>query len=482
MSISIRPIISGFHPDPSVCRYDDAYYLVTSSFEYSPGVPMFRSHNLIDWEQIGNVLNRPDQLLGVGLRPSGGVYAPTLRHHAGQFWLITTIVTGAPGQILVTASDPAGPWSEPLSIPDAIGIDPDIAWDDEERCWVTWSGEIDSSHGIVQARLDPDSGELLSEPCLVWSGTGGQYPEAPHLFRHEEYWYLLIAEGGTERGHAVTIARSSRPDGPFEPSPLNPLLTARGTDSPTQNTGHADLVKREDGRWAMVFLGVRSRGFTPWWHVLGRETFAAEITWSDGWPVVGQPLEPSRGDDFVEPLKSPIPLTWVSPNGLPSDLLQREPQGWRITCPGGEAVFIGRRQEHFLTTTRVAVDASENAVAIEFRIDPRHRFGLRVQSGSVHAFATIGGKELVLGERHVGTLFDLELRSETADGVAGTSEEGPDTLVAVVVIDGQPHELGRLDGRYLSTEVAGGFTGRMIGLSASGHGAVFESFEYQGVD
>jgi xylan 1,4-beta-xylosidase len=271
------PVIPGFHPDPSVCRVGEYFYLVNSSFEYSPGVPLFRSRDLRDWTPLGHVLDRPEQLRVDGAGPFGGVYAPTLRHHDGQFWMITTNVSDGPGQLLVTATDPAGPWSDPVRVPDALGIDPDLAWDEDGSCWLTWSGEQPAGgHGIVQAQLDTGSGKLLTDPKGIWPGTGGKYPEGPHLYRRGSHWYLLIAEGGTERGHTVTIARGPAPDGPFEADPDNPFLTARSTDWPVQNTGHADLVERADGTWAVVFLGVRPWGTTPSWHVLGRETFAAE--------------------------------------------------------------------------------------------------------------------------------------------------------------------------------------------------------------
>ncbi|MFC7483606.1 glycoside hydrolase family 43 protein [Luedemannella flava] len=251
-----NPVIAGMFPDPSVCRVGGDYYLACSSFEYFPGVPIFHSRDLVHWEQIGNVLDRPSQLsMPASMPSSGGVYAPTLRHHDGRFWLITTNV-GA-GNLLVTADDPAGPWSEPLPLPGVPGIDPDIAWDDEGRCWCTMAG-------IAQVRIDPATGETLGPMRRLWSGQpGAQAPEAPHLYHLGEYWYLLIAEGGTERGHAVSIARGPAPDGPFEPCPANPILSHRGTNRPIQNTGHADLVEGPDGSWWLVFLGVRPGAARP---------------------------------------------------------------------------------------------------------------------------------------------------------------------------------------------------------------------------
>ena len=329
-----RPVIPGFHPDPSICRVGDTYYLVTSSFEYAPGVPIFRSTDLRSWEQIGHVLDRPSQLDVSKAGPSGGIFAPTLRHHDGRFWMITTNWADDGGQLLVHAEDPAGPWSEPVRIPSAMGIDPDLAWDDDGTCLMSYAGfGPDGGEGIVQSAIDPLTGEVLTERRWLWSGTGGKFPEGPHLYRIGEWWYLLIAEGGTERGHAVTIARSRSPQGPFESNPGNPLITHRGTDEPVQNTGHADLVERPDGGWAIVYHGVRARGSSPEWHVLGRETFADEVVWEDGWPVLTGHVEPACRRTSRSPRTSTgdeLPPSWVGGVALPvggRDVRGRRPCG-----------------------------------------------------------------------------------------------------------------------------------------------------------
>ncbi|MFD0685976.1 glycoside hydrolase family 43 protein [Actinomadura fibrosa] len=485
MLIAQNPVIPGFHPDPSICRVGSEFYLVNSSFEYAPGVPIFRSSDLRRWSPVGHVLDRPDQLDIVGCRHSGGVYAPTLRYHQGRFWMITTNVSDGPGQLLVTASDPAGPWSRPIRVPDAHGIDPDLAWDDAGTCWLSWSGELPPGRqGILQAALNTETGALLTEPAVIWRGTGGQFPEGPHLVQRGSSWYLFIAEGGTERGHAVTVARAPRPNGPFEPCPDNPLLTARGTDWPTQNTGHADVVQRPDGSWAMVFLGVRPRGSTPAWHVLGRETFAAELDWEDGWPRLGRPIEGSATGPVVEHLTGPVPPhSWVAPSHHRADLLTFAPEGhWRLTAPSREEAFVGRRQEHFFISARAEVDPGAGRAGLEVRIDPFHRLTLSIEDGRVRASTRIGDLRVVLGEMAVAAPPVLELRTQPSEGAVGTPHQGPDLIVVGVRGATGFRELGRLDGRYLSTEVAGGFTGRMIGLVGEGPGAVVKSFVYRGCD
>jgi beta-xylosidase len=494
----MNPIIPGFHPDPTICRVGDDYYLANSSFECFPGIPLFHSRDLMNWEQIGHVLTRREQYDPEGVRPSGGIYAPTLRHHDGLFWLVVANVSQAPGQLLFTAPEVGGPWSDPTCIQDAEGIDPDLAWDDNGVCWLSWSGHLPGdTHGILQAKLDTATGNLFTEPRAVWHGTGGQYPEGPHLYRIDGWWYLLIAEGGTERGHMTTIARAHSPAGPFEPGPANPVLTARSTDSPVQNTGHADLVQRPDGTWAAVFLGVRPRGATPSWHILGRETFAREIEWLKGWPVVGDWIEPSFSTEsvtstiltegkksepstnlpaFSETLSSPIlPQSWVCVSAY-TDVLRHHDGIWHLEGSPESPIFVGRRQEHF----HIRVTAVIKGGALELRMDPRHRVSVKYENGTVRAEAMIGGHRIPLSEAKVAIPVELELRTEVPAAEPGTVQNGPDEIVAGYLDATGFRELGRLDGRYLSTEVAGGFTGRFVGVSTEGS-AEIASFRYMKV-
>jgi hypothetical protein len=294
----------------------------------------------------------------------------------------------------------------------------------------------------------------------------------------------MIAEGGTERGHAVTIARGDSPTGPFEPSPWNPLLTARGTDSPVQNTGHADLVERPDGRWAMVYLGIRPRGYTPQWHVLGRETFASEVVWDDGWPTVAEPIEPAAPAPFTEALGlSELPPSWVAPRRFPADVLRPLAGGWQLSAAGNEPVFAGRRQEHLAIRVQASVSAGRGVGGLELRIDPQHAVALEVAGGQVRAVVRLGAVRATLGEVAAGPDVVLELRAEPSEQQSLTGVEvGPDELVAGIVQADGFYEIGRVDGRYLSTEVAGGFTGRVVGLFCSEGHLDVRSFSYTGAD
>lgn len=490
-----NPVIPGFHPDPSVCRAGDEYFLATSSFSYFPGVPVFRSTDLVSWTQIGNALDRPSQLdLGAADFTSLGVFAPTLRHHAGRFWLITTVVDmKGMRTFFVTAEDPAGPWSDP--VPVAIdSIDPDLAWDADGTCWVTHSG-------IRQCRIDDATGEILEGPYDLWPGTGLQHPEGPHLFERDGSWYLLIAEGGTGPGHAVSIARGPSPRGPWEPCPANPVLSHRSTDHPIQNTGHADLVQAADGSWWMVFLGTRPRGLISKYHALGRETFLAPVTWTeDGWPVVADvhehmPHRPPRGaaaglaphqteeprDDFDAPSLAPAWVTIRRPLGGAASLGRRPGrltlEGTSATMDDPEPVFVGRRQQHHHCRVRTLVEPGTAAEAgLSIRMDERAHYDIAVH-----------GNELIVRAR-VGFLTQIVARAAKPDGPVvlgidtGPGFPGPDQIkLGYQDADGF-HELADLDGRFLTTEVADGFTGRILGVYAVDGTAAFDWFDYRPVD
>ncbi len=495
-----NPVVPGFHPDPSVCRVGTDYFLVCSSFEYFPGIPIFQSTDLVNWNKIGHCLTRTEQLSLDGCAASGGIWAPTIRHHRGEFFVTSTHREGG-GNFIVRASDPAGPWSNPSWV-EQPGIDPSLFFDDDGTVLYT------TAHfGAFQSAIDIDTGKVLKPPTRVWSGTGGQHPEGPHLLRRGDDYYLLLAEGGTEQGHMVTMARSKTPWGPFETSARNPLLTHRSYQSPIQMTGHADIVEAHDGSHFMVFLATRPNGYPPCYH-LGRETFLAPMRWADdGFPVVGNhgrvalemdssllgptpPAEPVR-DDFDAPELS-LAWTFLRKND-PSTWSLAERPGW-LRLRGNEKTlddaatpaWVGRRQQHFAVAMRTRLEFSPTT--------EREEAGLVVRMNETHHYEIFvtrrAGEPCVVLRRRIGSLvaetarepLDAEaLRAGvvlaiTADRDTYTFSFGPDLE--------RTRPLGRGETRYLSTEVAGGFTGVFAALYATGSGepcrgpADFDWFDY----
>ncbi len=486
--VNVDPVLPGFFPDPSICRVGDDHYLIASSFEYFPGVPIFHSRDLTTWRQIGNVLDRPSQLtVASGLDgASKGIYAPTLRHHDGFFWMITTNLTTMDelrkGHLIVRAEDPAGPWSDPVHTSGAIGFDPDLSWDDEGTCHLTWA----LPGSIMHATVDPTTGKLLSEPGKLWSGTGLASPEGPHLFRRGDWWYLVVAEGGTGPGHGVSVARSRAATGPFEAHPANPILSHRSTDHPVQNTGHADFVELADGRWAMVHLGVRPRGAHPRWHVNGRETFITGVDWVDDWPVVvedafgGIAPDTSFADEFAGAALHP---RWISPGTRPAGFATpRGPEGG-VALRAGRA--HGEREARHLLAVRTCDESwqAEATVpvgdaALVVRVDDAHWAAVERRGTVVSVRMVIGPLDQVLAtasEVH----SDRPLAVRAVPVPSGFAPRNPPDRLQLGYVDGDFHCVAEVDGRYLSTEVAGGFTGRVVGVEALGGDAVLTRFAYE---
>ncbi len=473
-----NPLIPGFNPDPSICRAGDVYWLVTSTFEYVPALPVYRSTDLRHWEHVTNVCADADALKVAQTPTNMGVWAPTIRHRDGVFHIV--VVVAGHGCLHFTAHDAAGPWSPPRLIEGIEGIDPDLAWDDDGTAYLTFSGlvltgdDVGRHRGIQQVRVDLAAARALEAPRTLWSGTGGMFPEAPHLYRRGDVWYLVVAEGGTERGHAVSIARGPSPEGPFEPHPANPVLTARGTDRPVQNTGHADLVETDQGT-LMVLLGVRPRGLVRSFSALGRETFQTRVTWGDdGWPTV-EPvtLSPRPGWEQAVTFDRPLDPGWISIRQEPGLVSQLYDQRLCLVGRGTSMdhpapVFVGRRQQHQSCTVEVDVQV-EGVGGLSVRYDERTHYDLEVDSDHGHARVTARvvvptlrqewSAELPLGRvtlalQSVRPGGGLSLAAVTSDLVRFTATGE----------DGVEHVLAEVDGRHLSAETAGSFTGRVVGL------------------
>lgn len=495
-----NPIIPGFHPDPSICRVGDDYYLVTSSFEYFPGVPIFHSRDLVHWRQIGHCLTTEEQLPLSNAWSSGGIFAPTIRYHQGLFYMVTTNVSGF-GNFFVTAKDPAGPWSDPILVAQD-GIDPSLTFDDNGQVYFQSSRTGDQGDGIYQCEIDITTGTMLTESRLLWKGTGGAYPEAPHVYKINNQYYLMIAEGGTEYGHMETIARSSHPYGPYEACPHNPILSNRSRKSTIHATGHADLIEAQDGSWWAVCLGIRPPSY-PMGHHLGREVFLAPVTWTDeGWPVIGnhthiEPVmdgpnlpeyqwakKPVR-DDFDD-LSLGLDWTFLR-NPLEGSWSLKEQPGFMVLHgnqatldEGGSPAFVGRRLSNFSCN-----------IAAQLEFDPKYEgeeAGLTIYKNEKHhydlAIRNVQGRNMLIFRRTVGSLKVEEIRECPEEPVTLRIEAYPEKFAASIwTPESGTIEMGQGETHFLSTEIAGGFTGvfiAMYAVSSAEHStpAMYDWFDY----
>lgn len=281
------PIIPGFYPDPSICRVKNKYYLVTSSFNYFPGVPLFESEDLVNWQQIGHVLTRKSQLELKGASTSGGIYAPTIRYHEGRFYMVTTNVDYG-GNFYVWTDDIHGEWSDPIYVEQG-GIDPSLYFENGHAYFMS-NGEDDAGvSGITQCEIDIETGQKLTPSKSLWQGAGGRYLEGPHLYKINGYYYLLASEGGTEYGHMLVYARSQEITGPYQNFEQNPVLTNRNLGGyQIQGCGHGDLVSDPNGNWWLVHLGFRQLDRWLQHHITGREVYLVPVTFDqNGWFSAG---------------------------------------------------------------------------------------------------------------------------------------------------------------------------------------------------
>ena len=503
-----NPVIPGYYPDPSVCRVGDDFYLVCSSFQYFPGVPIFHSKDLIHWEQIGNVLDRASQVdLSVG-GASSGIFAPTIRHHNGKFYMITTninmLFTGKPGNFIVTADKPEGPWSEPTFIEGVNGIDPSLYWEDG-RMYVCWS----AMNNISLAELDPVSFKMIGQPRNIWDGDGDSSPEGPHIYKKDGYYYLLIAEGGTEMGHKVNIARSRNIDGPYTSNPSNPILTQKRRESASsllQGAGHPDLVQASDGSWWMVYLAFRTSAGKQL-HTLGRETCLAPVRWdTNAWPVVnGNGMvdvtmnvptlpqvtmsQPASRTTFKNGQK--LGFEWIYINNpiesnysYSKNQLQLKASSTPLDDPNKTPTFVAKRQTDIncVVTTKLALADAKGGdrAGLSVYMDPKGHYDVALVSeadGSCYVELSyrLGAMKHVEKRVKLNTKKAVQLRVEATNALYSFSYS----------TDGKTFEkLGSMDTYFLATETLGGFTGVVFGLFAEGREGTKAScnvdwFDYQ---
>ena len=500
-----NPLIPGFHPDPSIVKVGGDYYLATSTFEYLPGIPIFHSTDMETFRLLSHVAVRDGQLGVEKVRTSGGAWAPTIRFHDNRYWLVVADMMGGRGNLLFTADSPAGPWSDGI-VMGVQGIDPDIAWDDDGTCYITMSGLIvnddgtTSHQGITQVTLDTATGTPTSPVRSLWSGTGGMFPEAPHLYHIGDWWYLLIAEGGTERGHAMSIARATSPAGPFEGAPHNPVLTSRGTDRPVQNTGHGDLVRLPDGSWACVLLGTRPRSTTRAFAPMGRETFCSTVTWDDdSWPhlaPVQLSPEPAPVERHIE-----FPSTSLAAlDGFDGELIgvRRFPHqiadldarpGWARLAGRGVGMedpqpdFLGIRQDTEACELTAVLDLSHGVGGLSVRYDEQFHFDLEVDGPAVTASMHLPSLTQSW-TRHRKDAGPVRLRLVAERPAFGRARiDASCDRIHALIHDGEEWvTLAAVDGRFLSAETCESFTGRVMGPYARRGIVDVRTIHYEGQD
>ena len=537
-----NPIIKGGYPDPSICRVGDTYYMVASSFSYFPALPIFKSRDLVHWEQIGNAISRPEQLDFRNCDISEGLWAATIRYHKGRFYIVDTL--DVQGRVyrynfVITATDPAGEWSDAVIIEGADGIDPSLYFDDDGRMWycsnmVPEKLEYPEQKMIYACELDPETFQFKGERHILYDGAWDRshYMEGPHIYKIDDMYYLLTACGGTQTNHSVHIARSKQLLGPYEACPRNPIVTNRNLRLINQLgvavTGHGDLVQTQAGEWYMVLLGIRpyereiedyNRYFPRKWirtpdrnktaqFNLGREIFMVPIAWDyDGWPLVDNhngmvnpeerrpdlpwhraPLQ-SRIDNFEEDslnmfwcMRRPVQGSFYSLTERPGYLrLQLRPVlAEDLDTPS----MLVRRQQHY---------DFQAAAAMEFEPQQEgEEAGLILTQNERFAFLLVKqlrkGKQEIACYRIVNGKRELIQAAEVGDGRSYLFIEGSEgayhfyygkserSMIPLVLNE---------DGTILSTLVADGYVGTYLGLYASsGRGesenvADFDWFRYE---
>lgn len=504
-----NPVLSGFYPDPSICRKGEDYFLVNSTFAYYPGVPVFHSRDLVNWTQLGHVLNRPEQLQLSGIRKDGGIYAPAISYnpHNEMFYMVTTNVDGI-GNFYVKTDDPFScEWSDPILLPQVNGIDPSFFFDTDGKAYLVHNGECpgepqwDGHRAIWMYEFDYVNDCLAGDKVLLVDG--GVNPddcpswiEGPHIYKVGGKYILMCAEGGTGTWHSEVIFTADSPYGPFVPHPANPVLTQR--DLPEDrgdkvtSTGHADIVQGTDGNWWAVFLGCRP--YEGDMYNTGRETFLLPVEWVDGAPVilpqgeavpsvvdkpglfVGSGRMPQGNYSWIDnfdkldhkwiQLRTPDSYWWEVDGGL-----KIWPKPVTLSDHGINPAFMAVRQCHMNFETHVAMD---------YNPDSKGFAGLAVfQSENSH---------FVVGKRLIDDVPSVALyRTDSAEGpvlVADIPLEGDDAddrIAFKVIAEGADYTFfysadpsgqwtmvgGVQDGRVLSTASAGGFTGVVVGCYAT---------------
>lgn len=481
-----NPVLKGFYPDPSVCCADGVYYMVCSSFQYFPGVPLFESRDLVNWRQIGHVLTRKSQVMLESVESSGGVFAATIRHHEGRFYMTTTNNTTRQN-FYVWTEDIYGPWSEPIYV-EQDGIDPSFCFEDGRTYFMSTGVDDFGESGIIQSEIDLETGQKRTPSRCVWKGTGGRFVEGPHLYKIDGWYYLLASEGGTEYGHMLTLCRGKSPWGPFENCPRNPVLTNRDkAPYEIQGIGHGELVMGPDGQWYVPSLGFRQIGAWLPYHHLGREVFLTPARKTeDGWFTCGDGTTDAAYEVGIPGVQQEK-RHWTFKNTRwdVDWCFLRHPQMENYElCPGKAVLhgtdigleqplsptFVGLRQRDFngQVACRVSADRGEAGLCAYMSEREHYALGIRKTDTGWEAFV-----RLCIGDvRHIQRTQPLpEGRAELRIRMEAQRYHFS------VVTEGREIPLASAQTKYLSSEVSGGFTGVVLGLCAvGGNRAEFTNF------
>ena len=527
-----NPILSGFYPDPSICRVGDDYYIVNSSFAYFPGLPIFHSKDLVNWNLQSYAMDRNEQLDLKDAGVSRGLFAPTIRFHEGIFYIMCTLIDKG-GNFIITAKDPKGPWSNPVWIKEVRGIDPSLDFVDD-KAYITFNSEppnntslYDGHRTIRMYEFDAKNMKVVGEEkLLVNGGTDiSKKPiwiEGPHLFKKDDWYYLLCAEGGTGYDHSEVVFRTKSLNEPFISFEKNPVLTQRHLNpnrkNPVTTTGHADLVETHEGKWYAVFLGCRS--YEGDYYNTGRETFMLPVKWEQGWPII---LE---GDEEVK-YQYPVPFPQQTKkvknefNGNPLFMddfskkklntryaFLRNPDAGLYTLNNGDLLlplreatvsgketpaFIGFRQaniEGYAATQIEFTAAKENEKAGLLIFQSEHHYYFLCKSlqnglAVVQLFKGEGNKNkgappTLLASQPLVETKKLFLKI-AANGDKYSFYYGLEKDKWILLKD-------KVEGKFLSTKEAGGFVGSLFAMYGTSEGkpstsvAKYQWFEYKGND
>lgn len=468
-----NPVLKGFYPDPSVCCVDGMYYMVCSSFQYFPGVPLFESRDLVNWRQIGHVLTRPSQIALAEVPSSGGVFAATIRHYGGRFYMTTTN-NSTQQNFYVWTDDVYGEWSDPIIV-EQDGIDPSFFFEDGKTYFMSTGRDDFGISGIIQSEIDLETGKKLTPSKSIWKGTGGRFVEGPHLYKIGKYYYLLASEGGTEYGHMLTLCRSESPWGPFENCPHNPILTNRDK-APylIQAIGHGELLTGPDGNWYVPTLGFRQIHQWMPYHHLGREVFLTPAKLNDdGWFTCG---DGTTDECYEVPIQTEQreKRHWTFENTdwnvdwcflrhpkmenyqlLPDKCVLHGTDVTLNEAKNPTMIAIRQRDLYGELNCHISTDGGEGGVAVYMCEESHYDIGIRKAGDGFEAFLRL----------RLGDIDHIEKTIPLPNGQTRILIRF-DALRYYFYANGQP--LGSAQSRFLSSEVMTGFTGVVLGLYAVG--------------